>query len=84
MREAALFGSRARAEGHEHSDVDVMVAVDDLTGLESREIGMQCGDLLTSHSVLVSPFAVSKARWDHLRLRERRIAREIDRDGIVL
>jgi predicted nucleotidyltransferase len=82
--ELALFGSRARCEGNEESDLDVLVVVHDLTGAEGREIAQFRGDLLTKHDVLVSPFAVSAERMAELRCRERRIAREIDRDAVPL
>lgn len=84
LRETALFGSRARGEGSEESDLDVLVVVRDLSSAEAREIAQFRGDLLTRHGVLVSPFAVSAARMADLRSRERRIAREIDRDAVPL
>lgn len=84
VRRLALFGSRARGEGHEESDLDVLVVVDDLSGAEAREIGEASGDQLTRFDVLITPFAVSTARMDELRARERLIAAEIDRDAVPL
>ena len=84
LRELALFGSRARGEGHEHSDVDVLIVVDDLTGAEAREVAHDCGDLLTAYDVLVSPFIVSAEHIARLRSRERLIAAEIARDAVPL
>ena len=80
----SLFGSRARGEGNEESDLDVLVAVDDLTGAEAREIGHQSGDAMTEHDVRLVPLALSTARLVELRARERLIAREIDRDQVAL
>ena len=82
--ELGLFGSRARGEGSEESDLDVLVVVGGLSSAEAREIAQFRGDLLTRHGVLVSPFAVSSERMAELRRRERRIAREIDRDAVPL
>jgi predicted nucleotidyltransferase len=84
LRRFALFGSRARDEGDEDSDVDVLVLVDGLTGAEAREIGHASGDVLTSHDVILSPFALSTARWSELVASERLIAREIERDAVAL
>jgi predicted nucleotidyltransferase len=84
VSELCLFGSRARGEGHEESDLDVLVSVAQLTGSERREIGQQAGDALTHWDVLVSPFALSTQHLAELRARERRIARELDRDAIPL
>lgn len=84
LRELLLFGSRARGEGNEESDLDVLVVVEELRGAEGREIAYTCGDLLTRHDVLVSPFTVSGERWHDLKRRERRIAVEIVRDGVPI
>jgi predicted nucleotidyltransferase len=84
LRELTLFGSRARGEGHEDSDLDVAVVIDGLTSAEGREIAWCCGDLLTEHGVIVSTFAVSLERMEELRRSERLIAREIARDGVPL
>jgi predicted nucleotidyltransferase len=84
LRELSLFGSRARGDGSEESDLDVLVAVDDLSGVEGREIGHAAGDVLTRHNVWISPFALSAARLSELRARERLIAHEIDRDAVAL
>lgn len=82
--ELALFGSRARGEGHEESDLDVLITVEGLSSAEAREVAHHCGDLLTRHGVRVSPFVVSTARMEELRRRERLIARDIDRDSVAL
>jgi predicted nucleotidyltransferase len=84
LRDLRLFGSRARGTGHEDSDLDVLVVVDDLGSAEAREIAHYTGDLLTLHDVLVSSLAMSTERWQTLRDLERLIVREIDRDGIAL
>lgn len=84
LQRLALFGSRARGEGHEESDLDVLVVVDDLTSSEAKEVAHVCGDLLTRHDVIVSAFTAATAHFEHMRARERRIVREIERDGIPL
>lgn len=84
LREVVLFGSRARGEGSEDSDLDVLVVVEDLTSSEAREVRYVVGDLLTRHGILVSPLAMSHHRFEQLRRRERRLAQEIARDGIPL
>jgi predicted nucleotidyltransferase len=84
LSELGLFGSRARGEGNEESDLDVLVVVRGLTSAEGREIAQFRGDLVTRHGVLVSPFAVSAEHMAELRSRELRIAREIDRDAVPL
>jgi uncharacterized protein len=84
VRELSIFGSAARGERHEDSDVDVLVVVDDLTSAERREIAWFSGELLTRHDVLIAPLAMSTAHRQELRDRELGISRELDRDGIAL
>lgn len=79
-----LFGSRARGEGHELSDLDVLVEIADLTGAERHEVGAFTGDLYTRHHVIVAALALSSAEVENLRRLERLLLREIDRDGIDL
>jgi predicted nucleotidyltransferase len=84
VSEVRLFGSRARGERNPDSDVDVLVAISGLTSAERREIGQISGDAITDWDVLLSPLALSTEQLAELRARERRIAREIDHDGIAL
>lgn len=80
----ALFGSRARGEGHEHSDLDVLTVIDGLTSEEAREVAFMAGDMMTEHSVLLSPFVVSREHMRRLVDNERMIVNEIARDRISL
>lgn len=84
LREFRLFGSYARGEGRADSDVDLLVAIDDLTTAEARESAQESGEALTHHDVLLAPFLVSTARMAELRQRERRIACDIDREGVPM
>ncbi len=84
VRDVRLFGSYARGEAHEDSDVDVLVVVDGLTNAEAREIGYHTGDLLTEYDVIVSALALSREHYDELVSRERAIVQEIQRDGVPL
>ena len=77
-----LFGSQARGEATEDSDVDVLVVIDQLSSTDAREIDAMVGDILTRTDVLLSPLLLSVARFDELRARERRLVAEIDREGI--
>lgn len=84
LRELRLFGSRARGEGHEESDLDVLVVVDGLTGPERAAVLAHGGRLLDAHDVMVSPLPLTSDRWEELRAGNRLLAREIERDGVRL
>jgi predicted nucleotidyltransferase len=77
-----LFGSHARGEATEDSDVDILVVIDNLTTGDARDVDAVVGDILTSTGVLLSPFVLSTARFAELRARERRLVAEIEREGI--
>jgi uncharacterized protein len=79
-----LFGSYARGEATEDSDVDLLIVVKDLTAQDGRIVDASVGDILTRADVLLSPLLLSDARFQELRSRERRLIAEIDRDGKAL
>ena len=84
VRVLQLFGSRARGEGHEDSDLDVLAVVDDLTNAERREVWEYTGDILTKHDVILGGLTMSTAAWRDMHARELRIVGEIARDGVDL
>jgi predicted nucleotidyltransferase len=86
LREVVLFGSRARGEAHEESDVDVLVVVDDLDEHERIEVfdlaydaGSAGDDYLS-----IAPLPYSTSQATELRARERRLMREIAQHGVPL
>jgi predicted nucleotidyltransferase len=87
LRELVLFGSHARGDAHEESDVDVLVVVEGLTPEEKIEVfdlGYDADAADRAAWVGLAPFAVSLEAARHLRGRERRIMADIARDGIRL
>jgi predicted nucleotidyltransferase len=84
LREVVLFGSWARGEADEESDVDVLVVVDDLTEEERRGIVDLAYELDSENDELLvlSPLCYSTTQVGELRARERRLLRDIDREGL--
>lgn len=87
LEEFVLFGSVARGEATEESDIDVLVVVDALTPAEKDEV------LEVSYRTAVDadgewepviPLAMSAQHARDLRERERLIMQEIAQDGIAL
>jgi predicted nucleotidyltransferase len=58
-----LFGSRARGEGHEHSDLDVLVLLQGLTPAERREVLDIASDVEDELRLIVAPIVRDPARW---------------------
>jgi predicted nucleotidyltransferase len=81
LAQLVLFGSQARGEATEDSNVDILVVIDDPTSRDAHEIDGVVGDILTRTDVLLSPLLLSVARFEELRARERRLVAKIDREG---
>ncbi|MGO9833396.1 MAG: nucleotidyltransferase family protein [Polyangiaceae bacterium] len=82
VRFVRLFGSWARGEAREESDVDVAVVVEGLARDEWRTAVAEAVDVELACGVTLSPFVVSGEHFDLLVRRERRIAADILEEGI--
>jgi predicted nucleotidyltransferase len=82
LREVRLFGSFARGEANDTSDVDVLVLVDGLTSLEMLTAVGEATPVLLDTGLPLSPVAMSTERFEELRQRERAFARALDEEGI--
>ena len=82
LREVRLFGSYARGEAHEDSDVDVLVLIDELNDIE---IGLAAGEvapIVVATGLPLAPIPMSTQRLHELRTAERLFARVLDEEGI--
>jgi predicted nucleotidyltransferase len=85
LRDVRLFGSHARSEAGEDSDVDLLVLVDGATREEENEVTDLAADLgWQLHGVALSPLMMSTAEFDAWVARERIIPLTIVREGISL
>ena len=72
-----LFGSRARGEGRDDSDLDVLVEITDVTPAERRLVQDLGADIGTASGLVLSPL-VRPSGWQHM---PSPLAHEIERDG---
>ena len=79
---AVLFGSRARGDFDTYSDLDVSIIVGGLDRPLKRLIIDLVIDIETKYETYISPLVMSSEEFDALRRRERRIALDIEREGI--
>ncbi|MBM4394304.1 MAG: nucleotidyltransferase domain-containing protein [Deltaproteobacteria bacterium] len=80
-----LFGSYARGEAHEESDVDCLVLLDRVDAADDRFVTDLAADLVWQlHGVVVSPMIMSDAEFESWKATERRTPLEIERDGVEL
>jgi predicted nucleotidyltransferase len=85
-RELKLFGSRARGDAHEDSDVDLLVVVDDLSESERGEVFDLAWAAAAEEEefVVLAPIPYSTLQVAEQRRREKRLLREIDAYGVPL
>lgn len=77
-----LFGSMARGDYDDESDIDVAVIVRGLTRRLKSQILDEIAELELEHHMTLSVLVLSEEEFDHLKKRERRIALDIEREGI--
>jgi predicted nucleotidyltransferase len=79
-----LFGSRARGQGHEESDIDLALVVRAGGRARRHAIYDLAFDIGLAHGVSLAPLVLEEERFEALKQRERRIALDIEREGIPL
>ena len=85
LRDIRLFGSAARGDWQEGSDVDVLVLLDTVKPQDRRWIAEHATQIgILGSGVLISTVTLPVSEFERLRQRERLFAREIDAQGIAL
>lgn len=79
-----LFGSRARGDYLDESDVDVAILVRGLTREMKNRILNRVAEIELAYLLPIAVVVFSEEEFDHLKKRERRIALDIDSEGIPL
>jgi|YNPNPStandDraft_1061719.scaffolds.fasta_scaffold63589_2 predicted nucleotidyltransferase len=79
-----LYGSRARGDCLEGSDIDIAIVVRELTREQKHRILDLVADIELSYMIPLSTLVFSLQEFERLAQRERRIALDIEREGIPL
>jgi predicted nucleotidyltransferase len=79
-----LFGSRARGDYLDESDVDVAILVRGLTREMKNQILTKVAEIELAYLLPIAVLVLSEKEFDHLKKRERRIALDIDSEEIPL
>jgi predicted nucleotidyltransferase len=80
--ELTLFGSRARGDEHEFSDVDVLVVIEKLTPWDRRAIPEIAGHLWLETGFLLRPILLDGETCRSWRDQQRPLTNAIAEDGI--
>jgi len=79
-----LFVSMARGDYHDESDIDVAVIARGLTRELKGRILDEVAELELKHHIPLSVLVLSEGEFNRLKKRERRIALDIEGEGIPL
>jgi len=79
-----LYGSKARGGWDSKSDIDVAIVVKGLTGRLKRQILDKVAEVEFKHLIPISTLVLSERDFNYLKERERRIALDIEKEGIPL
>lgn len=79
-----VFGSKARGDADEHSDLDVAIIVDEMDRALKNKILDVVADVEFEFLRPISALVLSLKELEFLRSRERRIAFDIDHEGVVV
>jgi predicted nucleotidyltransferase len=85
LKEMKLFGSRARGERHDESDVDILILVEGLDfDTRYNVISALSSEVLTETGVPISTLSLKPEVWADWVDRELLITEELARDGVPL
>ena len=77
-----IFGSRARVDAELNSDLDVAILVRGLSRSQKRQILDLVAEVELEHLSPISALAMSTEQFEQLKGCERRIALDIEKEGI--
>ncbi len=85
LRKAVLFGSAARGDWQEDSDIDVLLVLDRIEECDRGWIGDQASRMgVLEHGIPIATVTLSEDQFATLNQRERLFAREVQRDGLTV
>ena len=84
IRQAVLFGSKARGDSGTWSDIDVLIVVDDDDWRFQHAISNIASNVSLEYDVLIGPRVIGQARWERMRQDRFGLYRNVAAEGIPL
>lgn len=84
LLELRLFGSFARGEAHEESDVDVAVVLEHVDWKTWCAVVDLATDLGLPYDLRISPTIFDRETYERWRRQERALVMDIEREGVAL
>lgn len=84
IREAMLFGSKARGDSRPGSDIDILIVVDSDDWRLRHAISTVAAGVSLEHDVLIGSLVISLNRWRHMAERHASLYERITAEGVPL
>ena len=84
MVDIRLFGSHARSNAHEDSDVDIAVVLEEAGWETRRDVIDLAADLGLAHDLMLSPTVFDRETYERWCAQDRPLTRDIEHEGIRL
>ena len=84
IEQVVLFGSAARGESDEESDIDILVVLKDRDNKLKDEISMASFEMILNNNVILSPIVMDKKTFEWHKRYKDPLYNSIERDGINL
>ena len=83
--QVVLFGSRARGNPKEYSDMDVLVVLNTMTNDDDIEYVSECGwEAGFEHGIVIIPVVYTKETWENSPERSSLLALAIKKEGVQI
>ena len=80
-----LFGSRARGESTEYSDMDVLVVLDKINTESDMDYVSECAwESGFEHGIVIVPIVYTREKWENSPERSSLLALAIGREGVPI
>ena len=84
VQQIILFGSKARGDSHAHSDVDVLLIVNEEDWRFRHAISGIAADVSLTYDVLIGPRVIGHERWGRMRRHHFTFYENVQIDGVEL
>ncbi len=80
-----LFGSRARGESTEYSDMDVLVVLDKINSEADMDYVSECAwETGFEHGIVIVPIVYTREKWENSPERSSLLALAVEREGVPI
>ena len=85
IHKIVLFGSRARGDSTEYSDMDVLVILDKIGSETDRDYVSECAwEAGFEHGIVIVPVVYTRDEWENSPERSSLLAMAVEKEGVPI